>query len=280
MHIKNMIFRQWRICATGLSFATFMLGGLFLTLTVFPIIRLLPLSNDRKQRRILLLIHRSFKFFMKYMKWLKPIEAFDVECSYNIKEYEPCILVANHPTLIDIIAIMSCIPFCNCIIKKSIWEHFYLGGVVRAAGYIVNNNARRLLYECKKSFETGRSLIIFPEGTRSPAYGLHPFNRGAAQIALHTGIPVVPIVITCNYATLLKGQPWYKVPEHPLRLKLQFHPPLIPPKEIQEEERFPIKVRVLNQYFEDFFREKLRLNLSTPDSGGMGLTSPPGEPTM
>ena len=138
-------------------------------------------------------------------------------------------------------------------------NHIYFSGVVRAAGYIVNDHAVQLINDCGKSFKAGRSLIVFPEGTRSPAYGLRTFKRGAAQIALRTGVPIVLVVITCDPPTLMKGQPWYKIPERPLRFKLHFH--LLPklPEEIQQTSNLPLKVRALNQYFEDFFRERLHI---------------------
>ena len=259
MGIGSKLFRRWRICATGLSFLTFMVGSLLLTLIAFPVIRLLPIAPEHKRRKILQLIHRSFKIFMSYMLCLKIIETFEIEGLGDIKPCGSYVFIANHPTLIDVIAIMSCVPFCNCIVKKSLWNHMYFGSVVRAAGYIVNDHANQLIEDCDKSFKSGRSLIIFPEGTRSPAYGLHTFNRGAAQIALRTGIPIVLVVITCDPPTLLKGQPWYAVPERPVHFKLHFHPLPTLPKETQEKNNFPLQVRALNQYFEDFFRERLHV---------------------
>jgi hypothetical protein len=67
------------------------------------------------------------------------------------------------------------------------------------------------------------------------------------------------VVITCDPPILLKGQPWYKVPERPLRFKLHFHFLSTLPEEIRQKHNFRLKVRVLNQYFEDFFREQLRV---------------------
>jgi 1-acyl-sn-glycerol-3-phosphate acyltransferase len=259
MGIGSKLFRQWRICATGLSFLTFMVGSVLLTLIIFPVIRLLPIAPEHKRRKILQLIHGSFKLFINYMLCLKIIDTFETEGLEEIKTYDSYIFVANHPTLIDAIALMSCIPFCNCIVKKSLWQHAYFGRVMHDAGYIANDNATKLIEDCTKSFEVGRPLIIFPEGTRSPAYGLHTFNRGAAQIALRTGTPIVLVKITCDPPTLLKGQPWYAVPERPVRFKLHFH--LLPtlPKEIQEKSGFPLKVRMLTQYFEDFFRDRCQV---------------------
>ena len=117
----------------------------------------------------------------------------------------------------------------------------------------------KLVEDCDKSFKGGHSLVIFPEGTRSPAYGLYTFSRGAAQIALRTGVSIVLIVVTCDPPTLLKGQPWYAVPACPIRFKLHFHFLSALPKEIQQKHNFRLKVRALNQYFEDFFREQLHV---------------------
>ena len=255
-----MLCRQWRICATGLCFITFMLGALLVTSLIFPMLNLFPVPKTRKQRHIRFVIYWSFKFFMHYMRWLRPIESFETHGIEHIQNGGPYLFIANHPTLIDIVAIMSCVPFCTCIIKKSLWNHFYLGKVVRSAGYIVNDNATQLTEACRTNFNDGRSLVIFPEGTRSPAYGIHPFNRGAAQIALRIGIPVVPIVITYNCPTLMKGQAWYEVPKYPLRLTLQFYPPLAVPEDLCNEASFPLKVRSLNRYFEDFFRLHTNFN--------------------
>jgi 1-acyl-sn-glycerol-3-phosphate acyltransferase len=114
--------------------------------------------------------------------------------------------------------------------------------------------------DCEKNFKAERSLIVFPEGTRSPAHGLRTFKRGAAQIALRTGVPIVLVVITSDPPTLLKGQPWYKVPERPLCFKLHFHLVSKLPEEIQQKSNVSLKVRILNQYFEDFFREQLHIS--------------------
>jgi 1-acyl-sn-glycerol-3-phosphate acyltransferase len=194
---------------------------------------------------------------MQYMKVLKPIAAFNIEGLERNGSLGGCIFIANHPTLIDVVAVISCLPPCHCIVKKSLLEHFYLGRIMRAAGYIANDHATQLIQECQKSLRSGRPLLIFPEGTRSPAHGLNAFSRGAAQIALRTGAPVVPIVITCEPPTLLRDDPWYAIPPRPMTFTLRFLPPLTIPKSITEKVGMPLQVRALTQYFEDFFRDQL-----------------------
>jgi len=239
---------------------TFMAGSAFVAIIAIPIIRLLPDSIESKRQKILRLIHWLFKIFIKYSIFLRVIDTFEVEGLENIKNNKNYIFVANHPSLIDVVAIMSCIPNCNCIVKQSLLKHVFFGNIVRAAGYIVNDRAIQLMRDCEKNFQAGRSLIVFPEGTRSPAYGLRTFKRGAAQIALRTGVPIVLVIITCDPPILSKGQPWYKVPERSLRFKLHFHLLSMCPEEIQQKRNFSLKVKFLNQYLEDLFREQLQVS--------------------
>jgi 1-acyl-sn-glycerol-3-phosphate acyltransferase len=249
---------EWRRLATGLCFLTFICGSFILTTTVLPIILLFSSQPEQTELRLLRVIRSCFKCFMQYMKILKPIAAFNIEGLEHTQSLGGCVVIANHPTLIDVVAVMSCLPPCHCMVKKSLLDHFYLGRMMRAAGYIANDHAAQLIRDGQKSLQSGRPLLIFPEGTRSPAYGLNPFNRGAAQIALRTGAPVVPIVITCDPPTLLKDAPWYAVPPRPIRFTLRFSPPLPIPKAVTDKGRISLQVRALTQYFENFFRHQLR----------------------
>jgi 1-acyl-sn-glycerol-3-phosphate acyltransferase len=261
MRSQNTLLKQWRLCASGMAFLTFMVGSAFVAVIAIPMIRLLPESLESKRQKILRLIHYLFKMFIKYSVFLRVIDTFEVEGLENIKGNTNYIFVANHPSLIDVVAIMSCIPNCNCIVKQSLLKHVLFGNIVRAAGYIVNNGAIHLMRDCEKNFQAGRSLIVFPEGTRSPAYGLRPFRRGAAQIALRTGVPIVLVIITCDPPILSKGQPWYKVPERSLRFKLHFHFLSMCPEEIQQQHSFALKVKFLNQYLEENFRKRLHVSM-------------------
>jgi hypothetical protein len=59
----------------------------------------------------------------------------------------------------------------------------------------------------------------------------------------------------------MKGQPWYKIPEKPVRFTLDFQPPLAIPQEILDKTSFPLKVRALNQFFQEYYQKQLGLNL-------------------
>jgi 1-acyl-sn-glycerol-3-phosphate acyltransferase len=256
--------KEWRRLATGLCFLTFICGGFILTILVLPVILLFSSQPEQAEARVLRLIRFCFKLFMQYMQALTPIKAFHIEGWEHVKSLSGCMFIANHPTLIDVVAVLSCLPPSHCIVKTSLLDHFYLGRIMRAAGYIANDHATQLLQDCQKSLHSGRSLLIFPEGTRSPAYGLHAFSRGAAQIALRTGAPIVPIVITCEPPTLLKDDPWYAVPPDPVTFTLRFHAPLTIPRTVADRAGMPLQVRALTRYFEAFFRHQLHALVNKP----------------
>ena len=260
---------EWRRIATGLCFLTFIVGAFLLTVIALPLILLFSSHPNQRELRVLRLIRFCFKLFMQYMHILTPIKAFKVEGLEHIPSTRSCIFIANHPTLIDVVAVISCLPPSQCIVKKSLLDHFYLGRIMRAAGYIANDHATQLLQDCQKSLQSGRSLLIFPEGTRSPAYGLHAFSRGAAQIALRTGAPIVPIVITCEPPTLLKGDPWYAAPPEAVTFTLRLLPPLVIPAMVTDQASIPLQVRALTRHMEDVFRHEFGA------MAGTSVVSPP-----
>ena len=124
------------------------------------------------------------------------------------------LIIANHPTLIDIVLLMALLPDAKCVVKSELFSNRLMRPVVRAAGYIRNDYEPEVLIEkCRETLAAGYNLIIFPEGTRSmPGKPLH-FQRGFAHIATMTGVNVQPITITCEPITLVKGEPYYKIPD-------------------------------------------------------------------
>ncbi len=256
--IPAPIRREFRRLATGFCFLTFIGGGFILTVTALPLILLFSPKTEQREIRTLKLIRFCFKLFVRYMQLLSPVASVKIEGLDDHQSLKGSIVIANHPSLLDVVVILSCLPPSQCFVKKALLEHIYFGGLIRAAGYIANEQAAQLIADCTRSLRSGRALLIFPEGTRSPAHGLHPFNRSAAQLALRTGAPIRPIVITCEPATLLKDDPWHAIPERAMSFVLRFHPPLPIPSSVTAKEGRPLQVRALNRHFEDFFQCQLR----------------------
>ncbi len=69
-----------------------------------------------------------------------------------LREDRNCIIVANHPSLIDYVLIASQLPQCDCLVKAAIWENPFMKRIVKAAGYIPNQAPIDLCERCKSVF--------------------------------------------------------------------------------------------------------------------------------
>jgi 1-acyl-sn-glycerol-3-phosphate acyltransferase len=129
---------------------------------------------------------------------------------------------------------------------------------VKAAGYISNADSAALLDNCVDSLKRGRTLVLFPEGTRTTTGEPPRFRRGAAQVALRAGCQVLPVMIECSPPALTKSRTWWQVPERPWRLYVKFYPPQdLTAFGVCGGQPHGISARRLTQTLEDFFKQQL-----------------------
>lgn len=245
----------WRLAATGGCFAAFGVGGLLLATFVFPTLLLLP--KERRKLRTRWIIHKSFGLFMSLMEAVG-IMRFEVHGAEKLRSSRNTLVLANHPTLIDIVALVSLIPTASCVVKQSLWDNPFLGGVVRAAGYISNSEPETLLDDCVKDMAGGNPLIIFPEGTRTQlGMPLH-FLRGAAYIGLRSGMPILPVLIDCTPTTLTKREAWYQIPRRRFHLRLDVLGPISANCWVRSTDQPAIAARKLSMGLEEYFTQELK----------------------
>ena len=211
--IASRLFRLWRIPATGFAFASLGLGGLALALFCFPLLRLLAPSEAVGRRRTQQAISLVFQFYLHMLRGLGLI-TLEVEGRARIKACRGKLVVANHPTLLDVVLLMALVRNAQCVVKHQLWSNPFLGPVVRAAGYIRNDmEGEAFVAACRQALAEGNNLIIFPEGTRSvPGQPLR-LQRGFANIALLVPADLQLLRLRCQPITLVKGEPWWRVPE-------------------------------------------------------------------
>jgi len=213
MALGSMINRTWRLIGTAISFAVYGIGGIILSLIVFPLIAVFSSNKDLRTRRVRSVLSRSYRMFIWVMHTLG-VATFDLDprSSEKLLRSGGLIVVANHPTLIDVILILAQIEHGDCIVKEAIWKNPFLGGVVRAANYISNSDSQELLSQCVEVLRRGATLLIFPEATRTVPGQAMKLRRGAARVALMSGVPVQLVHISCNPPTLSKAEHWYQIP--------------------------------------------------------------------
>jgi 1-acyl-sn-glycerol-3-phosphate acyltransferase len=219
-----MIARAWRALRTGIAFASFGVLALLLVVTWIPWIRLTCRDPAQRQLRVQNVVNRTYGRFMGLMIGLGLMHF----RGFGLERLKPpgILVVANHPTLIDMVAVASQMPSGDVITKQGNAENPFMRDVIRATGYVVATGGKEVVETCAARLRSGRSLVVFPEGTRSPARALGHFHRGAARIALASGRDLLPVLVTCDPPTLMRGQPWYDVPDRPFEYTLRVGEPI------------------------------------------------------
>lgn len=145
---------------------------------------------------------KAFRSMHAVLRWMRMLDFNPEEVTGEIPQ-TPCVMVANHPTLVDISAILATEPNLIFPAKASLFRTFWARPMLEAAHqlHIPERDpfaVKQVVEGAIHRLQQGNRIIIFPEGTRSPADRLLPFGRMAFEIAARANVPVVPIVITCE----------------------------------------------------------------------------------
>lgn len=206
----SSVGNYWRVFGTGLGFLAIGIGGIL----VFPLVNIFIRGRQRRTDMARDLIGFTFRCIVRSMRAMG-VFRYEIEGLERL-ERRGLLILANHPTLIDIVFLMAFVKRADCIIKSALWRNPFTHCTVRAAAYIRNDDdGTRLVEDCVAAIHNGNNLIIFPEGTRTPAGGSITLKRGAANIAVRALRNITPVLIRCKPAMLAKGVKWWRLPPRP-----------------------------------------------------------------
>ncbi|MDR1523668.1 MAG: 1-acyl-sn-glycerol-3-phosphate acyltransferase [Tannerella sp.] len=150
----------------------------------------------------------------------------------NIKKGQSFVFVSNHQGAYDIFLIYGYLGApIKWMMKKGLAKIPLVGFACRMAGFTFVDtssarSAQKSVREAERNLQHGRSLIVFPEGSRTPDGHMHRFKRGAYQIAVDQQLPIIPITLNGPYKVLPIGS-W---DAYPHRMEMIIHPPVMPHK--------------------------------------------------
>ena len=110
----------------------------------------------------------------------------------------PVLYAANHPSTTDPIFIHTLFSRpMSVMIHSKVFTIPLLGAYMRKMGQIsvIPGKGDHVLDEARRTLESGRSVVIFPEGLISPVDGFHEPRSGVARLSLQSGVPIVPLGI-------------------------------------------------------------------------------------
>lgn len=146
----------------------------------------------------------------------------------------PVIFAANHHSHLDAGLLITSLPEPqrHQVFAAAAADYFFDNRVKATASALVLNAipierskvGRRSADQAATLLDEGWSMVIFPEGGRSPDGWGHPFRGGAAYLAIRCGVPVVPVHLAGTGRILPKG----KTRPKPGRTVVTFGTPLVP----------------------------------------------------
>ena len=191
--IENYLFNFCGCFMKIFAITVFGVGAVILAVFVFPFIRLFTLRRKDFGVVARAYVSHTFRVFLGFLNLLH-VSIRKVENEDDYRNIHSKIIIANHPSLLDFVYIMSLVPNSTCIVRGGLTKT-PLRGVIKQA-YITNTTTfEDMCVECKKLTDMGCNVIIFPEGTRTPRHGKNNYKKGAARIALYCGCDVQPIFI-------------------------------------------------------------------------------------
>lgn len=216
--------RLRRVLLTGAAFFFFFTGGLLLSYVVLPLVRLRPGTAIEKAHRCRLLVGRAWVLFHDYMR-VAAIVRHDPRSTRFVLPDGPFVLVSNHPTLVDVTALVAAIPDIAIVAKEAMFRSLLVGRLLEYCDHIQSGEGAfagaAVVEGALERLARGTPVLIFPEGTRSPRLAVGHLLPGAFETAERAGVPVVVAFIRCEPPTLMRGDAWYAIPERAADLTVE-----------------------------------------------------------
>ena len=191
--------RRRTVAVVNQVFSVFFWTLLVVTsLVLFPIAILVwlvtaPFDPRRK------LLHLFTCFWASLYTWLNPLWRVTVRGRELFRSDQTYVMVANHLSLLDILVLFRLRKHFTWVSKLENFKVPVIGWNMRLNHYVElrrgdRASVQQMLATCERELRGGTSVMIFPEGTRSRSGALQPFKAGAFDLALTTGLPILPVV--------------------------------------------------------------------------------------
>jgi 1-acyl-sn-glycerol-3-phosphate acyltransferase len=125
-----------------------------------------------------------------------------VEGMEHLNGKGPYVFMSNHQGYYDIFVLLGHLPYqFKWLAKKELFSVPFLGWTMAAVGYISidrggTRDTVKAMNEAAQKIRDGMSVVIFPEGSRSPDGSILPFKKGGFTLAIKSKVPIVPIAIS------------------------------------------------------------------------------------
>ena len=210
----------------SLAFWAFLFVSSVILFPVAVLIWALTTPFDPRKR----LLHRFTCFWASLYTWFNPAWPVKVAGREKAPTDRATVMVANHLSLLDIFVLFRTFLHFKWVSKIEVFRLPFIGWNMSLNGYIKLKRGDRssivqMLDSCEEALRGGNSVMMFPEGTRSPTGEMRDFKTGAFEIAIRTRSPLQPILIRGTSDALPK-RGFVLRGRHPIRVT--FLDPILP----------------------------------------------------
>lgn len=239
-----------------ISFAYYGLGGIVMSVFSMTLMPILPVREKPKMKAFRYAISK----FMKSVLYSSPLLHKKIINKYNENFEKPAIIIANHSSFIDILAMGMLSPKIIFLVNDWVYNSPIFGGTVRKAGfYPVSEGLEGGVEHLRQKVNEGYSLMIFPEGTRSESNQIKRFHKGAFYLAEEFNLDILPVLIHGASEAIPKGD--FVIHHSYLTVSILER---ITPENLSFGKNYAERTKLIGAFFRDQF-SLLRQELEGPE---------------
>lgn len=166
-------------------------------------------ATEEHKRKYHTILQRKSRFVINHV----PGTTFSYSNPNGETFEKPSVIICNHQSHLDLMAVMMLTPNLIILTKKWVWHNPFYGIVIRYADYFPITDTEQMVENIKRKVKEGYSVVIFPEGTRSPDCQIMRFHRGAFYLAENLNLDIVPVFIK-GFGKVLPKESFHLHPGH------------------------------------------------------------------
>jgi 1-acyl-sn-glycerol-3-phosphate acyltransferase len=175
----------------------------------------------------------GFRGYLLFLA-LTGVFRFDLRALDALRDAGPLVIAPNHPSLLDVVMVLSRLPAVACVMKTDLIDNPIYGAAARLAGYIRNDDFIGAATQAVQNLTEGNQLLLFPEGTRTTRAPINRLKGGAALVAKRAGVPIQTVLIETTSPFLSKGWALHHIPPIPVCYRVRLGRRFIPVDNLRE----------------------------------------------
>ena len=203
-----------------LCFVIFGLGGVFIRYFILIFPEHFIKDEEKRLKVCSEILQKSWILFAKILKFFKIIKVDDNQAE-RLKTIKNSIIVSTHPCFLDVVVLMSIIPYTTCFAAEKIGKNIFFKGMAELLFVLESEDTQVWEKNALDKLEKGFNVLIFPMGGRHKKDEHPKIRKGAAHLAQKSGKNIVMLKLEMSYEFLTRNQPIYEIrpdaPEYDMR---------------------------------------------------------------